>query len=164
MVLKELGYKEVDCEVWNVDDKETALLLTTLNRLRGTDDIKKRAALIAEVFYEFSEDYNVTELLPESERSFYSLVESLKSDADINIEAEQGLIEEQLIQSGVDPEVAERIADKHKLPGTKAVMTFVFFRDKDYNKAVKFFGVKPTVNKLIELIDAHEEEKGNNAT
>jgi hypothetical protein len=44
--LRELGYKEADCVVWQVDDEEALILLATLNRLGGSDDIGKKSALI----------------------------------------------------------------------------------------------------------------------
>ncbi len=47
--LKELGYEEVGCVVWDVDDEEALVLLTTLNRLEGVDDPRRRGALIGEL-------------------------------------------------------------------------------------------------------------------
>ncbi len=44
--LEQLGYKQVDCVVWDVDDKETEILLTTLNRLCGRGKLSKRIALL----------------------------------------------------------------------------------------------------------------------
>ena len=44
--LKELGYKEGDCAVWDVDDHEVGVLLVTLNRLGGTDRVDKKLALL----------------------------------------------------------------------------------------------------------------------
>jgi hypothetical protein len=44
--LAALGHATARCEVWDVDDAEALVLLATLNRLAGQDDILKRAALI----------------------------------------------------------------------------------------------------------------------
>jgi len=44
--LEQLGYKQVDCVVWDVDDEETEILLTTLNRLCGRDELSKRISLL----------------------------------------------------------------------------------------------------------------------
>ena len=44
--LGELGYKRVDCIVWDVDDKETDILLMTLNRLGGRDVIEKKMEIL----------------------------------------------------------------------------------------------------------------------
>jgi len=47
IALSRLGRAVALCEVWNVDDDEAAMLLLTLNRLRGRDDPLKRGALAA---------------------------------------------------------------------------------------------------------------------
>lgn len=44
--LRELGYEEADCVVWDVDDEEAEILLATLNRLVGSDELAKKAALL----------------------------------------------------------------------------------------------------------------------
>jgi hypothetical protein len=44
--LEQLGRKEADCVVWNVDDQETAILLTTMNRLGGSDVPAKKIELL----------------------------------------------------------------------------------------------------------------------
>lgn len=45
--LRSIGQGTVQCEVWPVDDREALVLLTTLNRLEGGDDAKKRGALVS---------------------------------------------------------------------------------------------------------------------
>ncbi|MGD0551853.1 MAG: ParB N-terminal domain-containing protein [Sedimentisphaerales bacterium] len=44
--LEQLGRKEADCVVWDVDDEQTAILLTTLNRLAGSDTPAKKIELL----------------------------------------------------------------------------------------------------------------------
>ena len=44
--LKQLGYKTVDTVVWDVDDTEADILLSTLNRLSGSDVLEKKLALL----------------------------------------------------------------------------------------------------------------------
>jgi ParB-like chromosome segregation protein Spo0J len=44
--LQELGYKSVDAVVWDVDDTEVDILLSTLNRLGGSDVLEKKLALL----------------------------------------------------------------------------------------------------------------------
>jgi len=46
LVLDQLGRAEAACVVWAVDDRQTLMLLATLNRLEGGDDPKRRAAII----------------------------------------------------------------------------------------------------------------------
>ena len=56
--LKQLGYDSVDCVVWDVDEAEALLLLSTLNRLCGSDDVYKKSAIISTL----SEKYSTAEL------------------------------------------------------------------------------------------------------
>ncbi len=44
--LTKLGYKTADCIVWDIDDKQTDILLTTLNRLGGSDNLDKKIGLL----------------------------------------------------------------------------------------------------------------------
>jgi hypothetical protein len=44
--LAKLGYKSADCIVWDVDDEQTDILLTTLNRLSGSDQLSKKLKLL----------------------------------------------------------------------------------------------------------------------
>ena len=44
--LKELGYKTAEVVVWAVNDRDTDLLLATLNRLGGSDVLDKKLALL----------------------------------------------------------------------------------------------------------------------
>lgn len=53
-VLKALGYEGADCVVWRVDDDEALLLLATLNRLSGSDDVHKKSALLKKLNQRFS--------------------------------------------------------------------------------------------------------------
>ncbi|MBN1392197.1 MAG: ParB-like nuclease domain-containing protein [Sedimentisphaerales bacterium] len=44
--LEKLGYSEADCVVWNIDDEEAGILLATLNRLCGSDELGKKLNLL----------------------------------------------------------------------------------------------------------------------
>jgi len=44
--LRRLGRAAARCEVWEVDDDEALVLLATLNRLQGRDEVLKRAELL----------------------------------------------------------------------------------------------------------------------
>jgi len=44
--LQQLGYKTADCLIWDVDDHEADILLATLNRLAGSDELEKKLALL----------------------------------------------------------------------------------------------------------------------
>ena len=44
--LARLGFKTADCVVWDVDDEQTDVLLATLNRLGGSDELGKKLVLL----------------------------------------------------------------------------------------------------------------------
>jgi ParB/RepB/Spo0J family partition protein len=44
--LAKLGYKAADCVVWDIDDEQADILLATLNRLGGTDELGKKLELL----------------------------------------------------------------------------------------------------------------------
>jgi hypothetical protein len=44
--LKQLGYKAVDAIVWDMDDAEADILLCSLNRLKGSDELDKKLSLL----------------------------------------------------------------------------------------------------------------------
>ncbi|HUV41950.1 MAG TPA: ParB/RepB/Spo0J family partition protein [Sedimentisphaerales bacterium] len=46
MALSQLGYKSADCIVWDIDDQQTDILLATVNRLCGSDQLHKKLALL----------------------------------------------------------------------------------------------------------------------
>lgn len=46
LALTKLGHKAADCVVWDIDDEQTDILLATLNRLGGTDELGKKLELL----------------------------------------------------------------------------------------------------------------------
>lgn len=62
--LRRLGRASARCEVWDVDDDEAMLLLATLNRLQGRDDVLKRAHLLEALRQRLGEQ-RLPEWLPE---------------------------------------------------------------------------------------------------
>jgi ParB/RepB/Spo0J family partition protein len=44
--LAKLGHKTADCIVWDIDDEQVDILLATLNRLVGTDNLDKKLNLL----------------------------------------------------------------------------------------------------------------------
>jgi ParB-like chromosome segregation protein Spo0J len=73
-VLAKLGCVEADCIVWCVDDAEASLLVATLNRLTGRDDLTKRAELIEHLTAHFK-PAELTKLLPEKSDQIRRLCE-----------------------------------------------------------------------------------------
>ncbi len=73
--LHRLGRTEACCEIWEVDEAQTDLLLLTLNRLCGEDDPYRRGALLKRV----SKLCGLTELaakLPEDVQRIRKLIEA----------------------------------------------------------------------------------------
>ncbi|MFG0253193.1 MAG: ParB/RepB/Spo0J family partition protein [Phycisphaerales bacterium JB038] len=72
-VLRALGHSTGRCDVWPVDDEEALLLVATLNRLAGADDVRKRAQLLATLRERFDSKRLAT-LLPESSAQIEKLL------------------------------------------------------------------------------------------
>jgi ParB/RepB/Spo0J family partition protein len=79
IVLERLGWESAPCQIWPVSDQEARIALATLNRLRGTDDIRKRASLIDSLIREIPA-IDLSHLLPESETEIADLLFILKLD------------------------------------------------------------------------------------
>ncbi|MHC4337532.1 MAG: ParB/RepB/Spo0J family partition protein, partial [Planctomycetota bacterium] len=61
--LMRLGYESADCIVWDIDDEQTDILLATLNRLGGSDNLGKKLKLLKRLNRRF-EDGELAKLLP----------------------------------------------------------------------------------------------------
>lgn len=68
MVLERLGHSYANCLVWEVSDKETLMLLASINRLSGRDDPSKRAALLDKLSRRYEKDTLVKRLPENRER------------------------------------------------------------------------------------------------
>ena len=78
--LCELGYAEVNCDVWNLSPAEQKIALATLNKLHGEENVEKRAMLVADLATKFS----VKELeliLPESSKQIEKMVAMMGAGA-----------------------------------------------------------------------------------
>ena len=64
LALQRLGHDTARCEVWDVDDPQTLVLLATLNRLEGRDDPRARADLLRQL-RESHSVADLADLLPE---------------------------------------------------------------------------------------------------
>jgi ParB-like chromosome segregation protein Spo0J len=80
-VLRELGYREVEVDIWQVDDRQARLLLATLNRLQGQDVPIRRAELLHELLGEMSID-DLAGLLPETDKQLEELHSLLEFPAE----------------------------------------------------------------------------------
>ena len=73
--LRQLGRTEACCEIWDVDDGQTDLLLLTLNRLCGEDDPYRRGALLKRVAT-LSDLKELAAKLPEDVQRIRKLIEA----------------------------------------------------------------------------------------
>jgi len=152
-VLKELGHKEVWCEVWDLTEKDANLVLATLNSLHGIDDIGKRSRLIAELYQNFEEEIEIlAKLLPESEKSMSTYLKISADDINnISEDLRRELIEDRL-SLVIESDDAKRLAKSYEPKKERLRISFVFEEESDYVKALKYFGRNPDVNKLMKLI------------
>lgn len=72
--LESLGCEFAMCLIWDVDDTEALVLLTTLNRLQGQDDILKRSKLVCRLVENFGKS-KLTRILPENMEKLNQLLE-----------------------------------------------------------------------------------------
>lgn len=70
--LAKLGYETADCVVWNIDDKEAEILLATLNRLCGSDELGKKLSLLKRLSKSI-ESRELSRLLPQTAKQIERL-------------------------------------------------------------------------------------------
>jgi len=75
--LAKLGYKTADCIVWDIDDAQTDILLATLNRLGGSDELGKKLNLLKRLSKRM-ESAELSKLLPQTAKQIERLT-NLKS-------------------------------------------------------------------------------------
>ena len=76
--LKQLGETFADCVIWNVDDDQARILLATLNRLSGKDELSVKAELIKSLSEKFS-GKELAKLLPDNKQAIERLKDITKS-------------------------------------------------------------------------------------
>lgn len=77
--LDRLGYDKADCVVWEIDDEQTDILLATLNRLGGSDELDKKLVLLERLNRRMAST-RLAGLLPQTAKQIERLV-SLKEPA-----------------------------------------------------------------------------------
>jgi hypothetical protein len=75
--LKQLGETFADCVEWNIDDDAARLLLATLNRLGGKDELNAKASLYKCLSVKFSVK-ELTKLLPDTKQAIERLKDIAK--------------------------------------------------------------------------------------
>ncbi|MGD1042851.1 MAG: ParB/RepB/Spo0J family partition protein [Sedimentisphaerales bacterium] len=86
--LEQLGCKEADCVVWDVDDEQTAVLLTTLNRLAGSDVPAKKIELLKKLTERMG-TAQLAKLLPQTAKQIERLTNLKLTVTPLKTQAEQ---------------------------------------------------------------------------
>ncbi|MGA2915790.1 MAG: ParB N-terminal domain-containing protein [Sedimentisphaerales bacterium] len=76
--LRQLGETFADCVIWNIDDDQARVLLATLNRLSGKDELSLKAELIKSLSEKFSSK-ELAKLLPDTKSAIERLKDITKS-------------------------------------------------------------------------------------
>jgi len=71
--LAQLGYTNAECVVWDIDDEQTDILLATLNRLCGSDELEKKLRLLKRLRRRF-EARELARLLPQTKSQIERLI------------------------------------------------------------------------------------------
>ncbi len=86
--LEQLGRKEADCVVWDVDDEQTKVLLATLNRLSGSDVVQKKIELLKELTKRMG-TVELAKILPQTAKQIDRLINLKLADVPIKADAEK---------------------------------------------------------------------------
>ncbi|MHC4693254.1 MAG: ParB/RepB/Spo0J family partition protein [Planctomycetota bacterium] len=84
--LTRLGYDTADCIVWDINDEETDILLTTLNRLGGSDRLDKKLKLLKRLNKRLGY-HELAKLLPQTVKQIERLTKLKKPIAPAKINA-----------------------------------------------------------------------------
>ena len=84
--LAKLGHKSADCIVWDIDNEETDILLATLNRLGGSDELVKKLKLLKRLSKRL-EAGKLAKLLPQTARQIERLTNLKRPSAPAQINA-----------------------------------------------------------------------------
>jgi ParB-like chromosome segregation protein Spo0J len=85
--LERLGRKKADCVVWDVDDEQTAVLLTTLNRLAGSDTLAKKVELLKKLTQRMG-TAQLAKLLPQTAKQIERLTNLKLNSVPVKLNAE----------------------------------------------------------------------------
>ncbi|MCJ7730661.1 MAG: ParB N-terminal domain-containing protein, partial [Sedimentisphaerales bacterium] len=108
--LEQLGRKEVDCVVWNIDDEQTAVLLATLNRLSGSDVPAKKIELLKELTKKMG-TVELAKILPQTAKQIDRLINLKLADVPIKADAEKFAIPIVFFVNRQQQEIIEKAID-----------------------------------------------------
>jgi ParB-like chromosome segregation protein Spo0J len=85
--LAKLGYETADCIVWHIDDEQTDILLATLNRLGGSDQLSKKLKLLKRLNKKILTG-ELAKLLPQTPKQIERLINLKKPNAPAKMNAQ----------------------------------------------------------------------------
>lgn len=122
--LAQLGHQMADCIEWDVDDDETMLLLTTLNRLGGSDELSMKSELIQNLSAKYSSG-ELAKMLPDTKATIEKLKDitapivdlAENSKAFLNtfvfcLDDEQTAIVEDALNIAIEPDKSKTFAQR----------------------------------------------------
>jgi ParB-like chromosome segregation protein Spo0J len=86
--LTKLGYDAADCLIWDIDDEQTDVLLATLNRLGGSDELDRKLRLLRRL-NERMPGGELAKLLPQTAKQIERLTTLKRPSAPAKIAAEK---------------------------------------------------------------------------
>ena len=130
-VLKQLNRQMADCIEWDVDDDETMMLLTTLNRLGGTDELSTKSELIQALSQKYS-SRELAKLLPDTKAVIEKLRDITKPIANLAedsraflntlvfcLDDAQAKIVRQALDTAIEPDKSKTFAQRKTAALTK---------------------------------------------
>jgi ParB-like chromosome segregation protein Spo0J len=127
--LERLGRKEADCVIWDVDDEQTSILLTTLNRLAGSDTLAKKIELLKKLTERMG-TAQLAKLLPQTAKQIERLTNLKLSISPIKAQAEQFAIpivffvtkqQQEIIENAIETAAGGTRNDKQSKAQRRAV-------------------------------------------
>jgi ParB family chromosome partitioning protein len=128
--LLKLGYKAGDCVVWDIDDEEAEILLATLNRLCGSDELGRKLNLLRQLSKRM-ESKELARLVPQTAKQIERLTnlkipimpaeaKGFSTPMVFFVNDAQGEVVEKALSSAVAEAMADKSAQKKADGKTKA--------------------------------------------
>jgi hypothetical protein len=109
--LEKLGRKVADCVVWDVDDGQTAVLLATLNRLCGSDELSGKIELLKKLKQRLG-SAQLARIIPQTRRQIEQLTNLKLKDVPVKADAESFAVPIVFFVSAEQSEIIESALSK----------------------------------------------------
>jgi ParB/RepB/Spo0J family partition protein len=109
--IEQLGHKEADCVIWDVNDEQTSILLTTLNRLGGSDIPAKKIELLRKL-REQTKPVQLAKLLPQTAKQIERLVNLKLDNVPVRLDTESFAVPLVFFVTKQQEEIIENVIEK----------------------------------------------------